>query len=530
MTPVQGGRGQAPDLRRVRGWPLERLLLVAIVLLVAGVVGLMAVLSTLSTQQQFEEIAQAYDTQLQEQTSELGQTLSHTLSLTSATSLRDSALGLLDEVVKSIVRNNKNVLRVQIFDSEGTPVADSDAEAKHTPQPDRKAVRRSGAGTYKGIPVFEYQEPIDYGSTAGKGVVVVSYSLEPLQAKKAELENNKRATLQRNNVRTLILGAGFLGLAVLVAAFQSRRITRPLGALMNKALQIAQGDLESRVQLARNAGREVQALGMVFNHMADRINVLLEDVRNKAVLEREMQLARKVQETLLPSPEPLELGPLRVAGACMTADECGGDWWLRAALDQNRLVLGIGDVTGHGLSTALVATSASAAFAAAMRMREPHEINAQMLITSLNNILHHLGRGEYQMSSALAVLDLASGEIDFAVGAHPAPCVFNRYDGKVSSLPARGALLGASPNSQYQARRGQLRPGDVIVWYTDGLTECPDAQGRQYGPQRLAQLIQQHGMLPADKLRDALIADVRQYMQGTAQSDDITVVVAEYAA
>ncbi|HLL53032.1 MAG TPA: SpoIIE family protein phosphatase, partial [Myxococcaceae bacterium] len=71
---------------------------------------------------------------------------------------------------------------------------------------------------------------------------------------------------------------------------------------------------------------------------------------------------------------------------------------------------------------------------------------------------------------------------------------------------------------------------DVIVWYTDGLTECPDAQGRQYGAPRLAQIIQHNGELPADQLRDAIIADVKQYMRGTRQSDDITVVVAEYAA
>jgi len=523
-------REELPDPRRVRGWPLERLFLLTTMFLTVGVVGLMAVLSAVSTQRQFEETAAASDLQLQAQTAELGQTLSHTLALTSASPLRDNALGLLDEVVKSIIHQNKNVLRIQIFDGEGMPVADSDAEAPHTARPERRGSRPPSVGSYQGVPVFEYQEAVDYGAQVGKGAVVVSYSLEPLQRQKQALEDSKRAMLQRNNVRTALLGGGFVLVAVVLSVFLSRRITRPLGALTRKVMQLAKGDLRTRVPPAPGAGREVQALGIVFNHMADRINLLLEDVRNKAVLEHEMHLARKVQETLLPGGDALVVGAMRVAGACMTADECGGDWWLRAALDEQRVVLGIGDVTGHGLSTALVATSASSAFAAAMQMRPPEEINAQLLITSLNQILFRLGNGQYQMSSALAVLDLSAGEIDFAVGAHPAPCVYNRHDGKVSALTARGALLGASPLTQYQARRGQMRPGDVIVWYTDGLTECPDAQGRPYGAKGLAAALQQHGQLPVEHLRDAVIADVRQHMAGTVQSDDITLVIAEYGA
>lgn len=515
-----------PEVPEVHGLRLHQLLLITTVLLVVVIVSLLASMSWLSTQEQFQQTADAFRAQLQDQARELGQTVSHTLSLTSATSLRDNNYAFLSDVATQITKDNRNVLRVQLIDADGVVAADSDPSTKPGTQSDRPKVRKAVPSSYHGQPIFEFQEPMDYGSSTGKGLVVLSYSLEQLEQQLRDLEAQKVATLRRSTARTLVLGLGFVLVAAVIAAFQSRRVTRPLGRLTDKVRELASGDLSTRVDPQGSA--EVQTLGLVFNTMADRINVLLEDVKNKAVLEREMQLAQRVQETLLPSREPYVAGPIRVAGVCFTADQCGGDWWIRAGLDSRRVVIGVGDVTGHGLSTALVATSATSAFAAAMKMREASQIDAAMLCTSLNQILFHVGRGEYQMSTALAVIDVEAEEVDFAAGAHPNPCVFNRFDGKLSSLAARGALLGASNGSSYQARRAKIRPGDIIVWYTDGLTECRDGSDKLYGFQRLCQVVQANKDLPAELLRDAIVADAKQYSQGMPQQDDITVVVAQY--
>jgi sigma-B regulation protein RsbU (phosphoserine phosphatase) len=382
---------------------------------------------------------------------------------------------------------------------------------------------------YRGQPISEIQEPIDYGSSSGKGLVVISYSLGGLQKQLETLEHDKRATVRANTLRMLGLGLGFVVLAGVLVAYQSRRITRPLGMLTRKVMQLAAGDLGARAGTARGAGREVVTLGVVFNHMAERIKVLLDDVRAKAQLERDVSLARTVQETLLPGRDAVQVGPVRIAGVVVTADACGGDWWFRAGLDEQRVVIGIGDVTGHGLSTSLVATSATSGFASAMTLREPSQVNAQMLITALNVTLANVGRGEHQMSSALAVLDVSNGYIDYAAGAHPSPLVFNKHSGQVASLPARGPLLGASVSSQFTSKQAQLRPGDIVVWYTDGLTEARDAMGKLYGTQRLAAAVQANAHLSAEALRDALLADARAFSAGQPQRDDITVVVAEYS-
>jgi sigma-B regulation protein RsbU (phosphoserine phosphatase) len=533
IAPLEAG--ELPNVAAIKGPRLDQILLLTTGVLVVLIVGLLASLSVASTQSQFEETARRSTERIQEQARELGRTVGQTLALTSATNLRDNNYAFLEEVAGSIVTSNANILRVQIFDPDGVRMADSAPDAKKEPEPSagaapvRTAERRLVEAFYQNQPVFEIQEPIDYGSSSGRGLVVLSYSLGALQKQLETLEQDKRATVRANTVRMLGLGLGFVALAGVLVAYQSRRITRPLGMLTGKVMQLAAGDLGARAGTARGAGREVATLGVVFNHMAERIKVLLDDVRAKAQLEREVSLARTVQETLLPGRDAVQVGPVRIAGLVVTADACGGDWWFRAALDERRVVIGVGDVTGHGLSTALVATSATSGFASAMTLREPSQIDAQMLITALNVTLANVGRGEHQMSSALAVIDVSNGAIDYAAGAHPSPLVFNRNSGQVASLPARGPLLGASVSSQFTSRQAQLRPGDVVVWYTDGLTESRDANSRLYGTQRLAAAVQANAHLSAEALRDALLADARAYSAGQPQRDDITVVVAEFS-
>lgn len=526
-TIIQPGLAAAPKVEAVHGWPLGRLLLLTTTALVVVVVAALAIAYGYSTEREFEDISRSYTTRLQDSARELGQTVSHTLSLASASSMRDNAYPYIGEMVRSIVADNHNVLRIRVYNSEGNDAADSDPQATLTPT-DRKPVRAWGFAAYQGQPVIEYQEPVDYGSASGKGLVVLTYSLQPLQQQVAQLAQAKEQTLRQTTIRTTAFGVGFVILAAILVFFLSRRITRPIDNLNQTVLRLAQGDLEARVRGDQGAAKEVKTLGLVFNHMADRISWLLEDVRAKAQLEREMSLARTVQETLLPSREPLQAGSLRIAGSVITADACGGDWWLRAALDERRVVLGIGDVTGHGLSTALVATSATSGFAAALKMREPDQLNASMLASSLNQTLFLVGRGEYQMSSALALFDSRTGEIEYAAGAHPSPVVVNRLDGQSSQLMVRGSLLGASPASQYASRKTPLRKGDLVVWYTDGLTEQRDPSGNQYGMQRMLACIKKNVEMSAERLRDAILYDVRQFASGQPQADDITVVVGEY--
>lgn len=516
----------AEDMRQVRGLRFDQMWLLTTVLMVVGIVSLLAAVYTYTSKSAFEQAGQHYTNSLQDQAREMGQTLAHSLAQSGRIPMRDNDYQYFKNQVETLVKQNPNVSRVRIFNSDRVAIADSDGDLGQST--DRKFERGSATGIYKNASVFEYQEPIEYGSATGPGLVVLTYSLDRLQGVLTDMESMKQETLSATTTRTAGLGFGFLIAAAGLAFVLSRRITRPLGTLTQSVTRLAEGDFEVRPAAERGASREVKTLGIAFNHMADRISLLMEDVRKKAFLEGEIQVAKTVQETLLPNRDVFPIGPLKIAGTSFAADACGGDWWFRSALGPTRVVVGVGDVTGHGLSTALVATSATSGFASAVMLHDPSQINAKVLANALNLTLFNLARGEFQMSSALAVIDLTSGILEFTSGGHPPAQVFNRHDGKVSSLSQRGAMFGLSEHSDYSSARYQLRPGDVVVWYSDGLTEAGDKDGNQYSLKRLQNALRQYGYLPSNQLRDAIITDVQQHMGGAPQADDVTVVVAEY--
>ncbi|MDQ3264441.1 MAG: SpoIIE family protein phosphatase [Myxococcota bacterium] len=516
----------AADVRAVRGLRFDQVLLITTLLIVGGIVAALGSVFTFTAERAFQEADQQYTASLQEQAREMGQKLSSTIAQTGRVPMRDNDYGYFKHQVAELVKQNPNVARVRIYNHEGLSIADSDGDLRADPS--FQAARGFATAIYKGTSVFEFREPIEFGGPDGAGLVVLTYSLDRLQGLLTEMEQKKQQTLDDSTTRTLALGGLFMVLAGVVAALVSRRVTRPLGILTQSVMRLAEGHFEARVD-ARAGSREVKTLGIVFDHMAGRINLLMQDVRQKALLEREMEVAKTVQQTLLPNRDVFPIGPMRIAGTSFAADACGGDWWIRSPLGPTRVVIGIGDVTGHGLSTALVATSATAGFSSAITLHEPGQIHAKLLMNSLNQTLFQLSRGEFQMSTSLAVVDLASGELEFASGGHPPAQVFNRHDGKVSSLNIRGPILGESEHSDYATSRYTLRPGDVLVWYSDGLTEANNVEQKPYSLKRLQNSLRQFGYLPVDQLRDALINDVQQYMAGAPQADDVTIVVAEYA-
>jgi sigma-B regulation protein RsbU (phosphoserine phosphatase) len=234
---------------------------------VATLTGLQAAASM----NQFDHTAESYKSKVQAQARELGATVSHTLSLTAASALRDSDYAFLNDLAQKIVAQNPNVLGVQIIEPSGKVVADSDPNAKAASLPPGTGERRWEISVFQGVPVYEYDEPVEFGSSHGKGRVLMRYSLQPVQELLEELEANKRASLSRLLNRTLVLGLVLAVLGAIVGVYFSRRVTRPVVALTAAARELAEGNLQARVNLDGRAGSEIQNLGQVFNQMAEHI-------------------------------------------------------------------------------------------------------------------------------------------------------------------------------------------------------------------------------------------------------------------
>jgi sigma-B regulation protein RsbU (phosphoserine phosphatase) len=273
-----GDLESASNARAPKGWPLERLLLVITSTLVLLTATLLTGLQAMTSLDQFNRAAETYKSRVQTQVQEMGATVSRTLSLSCANAMRDSDYGFLTDVVTKIVAQNPSVLQVQIADPTGRVVADSNNKTHATALPATEG-RRWQIATYQGRPVYEYVEPIDFGSSRGSGRVLLRYSLEALQGALEDLEADKNAMLRQLLSRTVLLGLALALVGAFIGVYLSRRITRPVVELTRAARALSEGDLQARVSRDGRAGREVMLLGEVFNQMAARLTGTKE--RNK---------------------------------------------------------------------------------------------------------------------------------------------------------------------------------------------------------------------------------------------------------
>jgi serine phosphatase RsbU (regulator of sigma subunit) len=214
------------------------------------------------------------------------------------------------------------------------------------------------------------------------------------------------------------------------------------------------------------------------------------------------------------------------------ASECGGDWWLWRRLGEDRIIVLIADVTGHGLPAALITATA---IGCAETLAD--DIGPEQALRQLNRAVTSAGKGKFWMSCFVTVFDLKTGRAEYANAGHPMPYVARRRGDtwKIDSLAARGPLLGEHPLPAIRVRSTELAPEDVIFWYTDGLNECFGPDGKPWGDLALrrafeaavAELDERDAADgdPTTSVRDRVIAAVRAYADSTPQRDDLTVVV-----
>lgn len=359
---------------------------------------------------------------------------------------------------------------------------------------------------------------------ARQGYVVLGYDLEPLAGYKAEANEQKAAAVKKAALYTGAVGALFALIGTVLAIFQGLSISKPLKQLAYKADQIARGDLDARVEV--NTGDEIGLLGENFNFMADQIAILLQQTAEKAKIEQELEVAKAIQETLVPSDAPVRKGTLTFAGFYQPAAQTGGDWWTWAELASGKILVVIGDVTGHGVPSAMITAAAKASCDVA-RYVHHDEVTVTTLLEIMNHAIYESAQRRFVMTCFASIIDTQKRTITYANAGHNFPYLFRPGEGKgeFGSLMIRGNRLGDDRNSKYEAKTTELAIGDVLVWYTDGIVECENAAGEEYGEKRFRASVRKAAALDAGEMRDAIITDAGAFFTDTARKDDITMVV-----
>jgi phosphoserine phosphatase RsbU/P len=285
-------------------------------------------------------------------------------------------------------------------------------------------------------------------------------------------------------------------------------------------------DLESP-ELDAFTKRHVEILTLLGSQAAVAIENarLYETIRaNEDRLEKEIRFAQRVQMALLPSDLPKRMKAVDVAARFDPARELGGDLYDFLAPEPNSLVIAVGDVSGKGVPAALYSAFAGELIRSRTFRRRyaPDQFTPAGVLASTNTILHERQLEEYYCTLCYAVFDLKRRTVTLANSGLPYPVRCTA--GSVSQIELAGVPLGSFAGSTYDEAVFDLSPGDVFVFCSDGVFEANDALGREFGADRLLEVIKAACSQTARQLVDAIFAAVQQFRGETPPNDDMTAV------
>jgi serine phosphatase RsbU (regulator of sigma subunit)/pSer/pThr/pTyr-binding forkhead associated (FHA) protein len=248
---------------------------------------------------------------------------------------------------------------------------------------------------------------------------------------------------------------------------------------------------------------------------------LIEQERGKQRMEDELRIARDIQQGLLPAFLPTS-GWFRAAGSSWASTQVGGDYFDVRQISENEWASVVADVSGKGVSSALLASLLQGAFL----MSGSGAADIEQMMTHLNQFLLERTRGEKYATVFYCTLS-SSGLLSYANAGHCAPFLLHR-DGRLRKLHTSGMPVGMIEGAPFQMVEMQLEPGDKIVIYSDGLTEAENAEGQFFDTERLRFCLRDHASRDAVGLHRALLAAVDNFAEGGVVRDDITALVLEY--
>jgi sigma-B regulation protein RsbU (phosphoserine phosphatase) len=325
----------------------------------------------------------------------------------------------------------------------------------------------------------------------------------------------------------------------------ARTITGSIGSLYSATERVNRGDLSHRI--AVKANDQLAALETSFNSMTASLERLLAEQKEKQRLENELVIAHEVQEQLFPK-EISQLESLEVHGFCRPARTVSGDYYDFLTLNAHKLTLAVGDISGKGISAALLMATIHSAVRAYSLETIPaqsvpaavgvasesgmvtasghlaNDVSPASLLSLLNHQLYESTPAEKYATLFVGVYDGNSRRLTYSNGGHLPPVIL-REDGSVARLETGGMVVGLFDNLEFEEGTVQLKRGDIFLAYSDGVTE-PENDFGEFGEQRLVDLVRENQHLPLVRISEIASTAVYDWIGANEQPDDITLVLA----
>lgn len=321
--------------------------------------------------------------------------------------------------------------------------------------------------------------------------------------------------------------------AIFIGVSLSRRIITAVNQLYEGTRRVNHGDFSHRIPV--RAHDQIGELAESFNQMTGNLQRLLAIEKEKERLQTEIEIAREVQSQLYPKQAPPMCG-LKLTVRCDPARIVSGDYYDYQTLSNSQLAFAIGDVAGKGISAALLMATLQASLRAQISWYQPYSdgnrsrleraegFSVATLVSLLNKQLYELTSPEKYATFFFGFFDETTRTLQYTNAGHLPPLLFR--DGEVMRLDSNGMIIGAFPWASYGEGYLRLKPGDLLVCYTDGITEPENAYGEMFGQERLIELIQKHIQEEDQEIIRIVLDTVRGWSGGPELHDDMTLLLA----
>jgi sigma-B regulation protein RsbU (phosphoserine phosphatase) len=320
------------------------------------------------------------------------------------------------------------------------------------------------------------------------------------------------------------LVAGIIGIRL------SRRLTGAVNQLYEGTRRVLLGDFGHRI--AVRANDQIGELSESFNQMTANLERLFVVEKEKERLQTELEIAREVQGQLYPKQAPPMRG-LQLTVRCDPARMVSGDYYDYQEIGQHKLAFAIGDVAGKGISAALLMATLQAALRAQMAQYLPtrendcnhlQDLDSSQVVSKLNKQIYAHTSPEKYATFFFAMFDEPTRTLTYTNAGHLSPLLLRK--GEVIPLDSNGTVVGAFPFSKYNESCIVLQPGDLLICYTDGITEPENAYGEEFGETRMIDLVKKNAHQNDQEIIRLVLEAVRGWNGSPELHDDMTLLLA----
>jgi sigma-B regulation protein RsbU (phosphoserine phosphatase) len=311
--------------------------------------------------------------------------------------------------------------------------------------------------------------------------------------------------------------------AIIIGVRLSGRLTHAVNQLYEGTRRVIHGDFRHRILSSQKD--QLGELAESFNQMTSNLERLFAVEKEKERLQTELEIAREVQNQLYPKHTPPMRG-LQLSAVCDPARMVSGDYYDYTEVGRHQLAFAVGDVAGKGISAALLMATLQAALRSQVANSEATHVflDSASVISQLNKQIYATTSAEKYATFFFAVFDQPSQKLTYTNAGHLSPLLLRR--GEFTALDSNGTVVGAFPFAKYDSSSIVMQPDDLLVCYTDGITEPENPYGEMFGEDRLMELVKKHSHQDDGEILRIVFDAVRSWT-GTAELfDDMTLLLA----